>query len=313
MLSGEKILITGPAGKIAFGITRSLARENDVWGIARFRDPAQQKEVEDLGVTTRRIDLYDADFSDLPNDFTYLVHIAVAFEQDYDRSFRSNGEGTGLLLEHCRKAKAALVMSSCSVYRPNIDPFYAYRETDPLGDPLTHIFLPYPVSKISQEVVARYCARSLGLPVVIARMNAAYGLRGGLPAYHMADIAAGKPVVTRWDPCPYTPIFDSDIEDQLPALLDTAGVPANIVNWGGDEVVTVQEWAAYAGELLSTPATVHSQAIAGGASGMVADNAKRLSITGPCKVSWREGFRRTVAHRFPDASANRETAADGER
>jgi hypothetical protein len=46
---------------------------------------------------------------------------------------------------------------------------------------------------------------------------------------------------------------------------------------------------------------------------MVADNAKRLSITGPCKVSWKDGFRRTVAHRFPDASANPESAVDEER
>jgi nucleoside-diphosphate-sugar epimerase len=40
MLSGEKILITGPAGRIAFGLARSLTAENEVWGIARFGDPA---------------------------------------------------------------------------------------------------------------------------------------------------------------------------------------------------------------------------------------------------------------------------------
>ena len=39
MLSGEKILITGPAGQIAFPIAEFLAKENDVWGIARFEDP----------------------------------------------------------------------------------------------------------------------------------------------------------------------------------------------------------------------------------------------------------------------------------
>jgi nucleoside-diphosphate-sugar epimerase len=93
VLSGEKILVTGPAGKIAFGITRVLARDNEVWGIARFGDPAQRREVEALGVRTRSIDLYQADFGDLPRDFTYLLHIAVAFESDYDRALRINGEG----------------------------------------------------------------------------------------------------------------------------------------------------------------------------------------------------------------------------
>jgi nucleoside-diphosphate-sugar epimerase len=100
VLSGEKVLVTGPAGKIAFSVAKSLAAENEVWGIARFSDPTQRQEVEDLGITTRTIDLYDADFSELPTDFTYVVHIAVSFEQDYDRSFRANGEGTGLLLQH---------------------------------------------------------------------------------------------------------------------------------------------------------------------------------------------------------------------
>ena len=38
MLSGEKILVTGPAGRIAFGLAQTLCRDNEVWGIARFSD-----------------------------------------------------------------------------------------------------------------------------------------------------------------------------------------------------------------------------------------------------------------------------------
>ena len=53
---------------------------------------------------------------------------------DYDRSLRVNAEATGLLLEHCRAAKAALVMSTVSVYKPHPDPWHAFREDDPLGD-----------------------------------------------------------------------------------------------------------------------------------------------------------------------------------
>ena len=67
MLSGEKILITGPAGRIAFGLARSLAADNEVWGIARFSDPATREKVEALGVTTRTLDLADGDFGDLPD------------------------------------------------------------------------------------------------------------------------------------------------------------------------------------------------------------------------------------------------------
>jgi hypothetical protein len=65
MPSGEKILISGPAVKIAFGVARSLAPENEVWGIAPFSDPATRTEVDGLGVTTRALDIGEGDFGDL--------------------------------------------------------------------------------------------------------------------------------------------------------------------------------------------------------------------------------------------------------
>jgi nucleoside-diphosphate-sugar epimerase len=300
MLSGEKILITGPAGNIAFPIAKALARDNEVWGIARFSKPAQREEVEALGVTTRQVDLYEADFGDLPRDFTYVLHLAVAFEESYDRAIRTNGEGTGFLFDHCRSAKAALLMSSSSVYRPHPDPFHHYREDGPLGDPLNTGFSSYPVSKISQEAVARYCARALNLPVVIARMNAAYGPRGGLQASHADAIVAGRPVVTRHETCAYTPIFDDDIVDQVEALLDAARAPATIVNWGGDEVVTVQEWTAYMGELLGLPVQVEVKRTPGASTGNVSDPQRRREITGPTKVTWKDGMRRLLEGRYPD-------------
>jgi nucleoside-diphosphate-sugar epimerase len=121
MLRDEKILITGPAGRIAFGLAKMLAAHNEVWGIARFSDPATRDEVEALGVTTRAVDIAEGDFAGLPWDFTYLLQIAADFSNDFERAFRVNAEGTGLLLAHCRKAKAALVMSTVTVYKPHPD------------------------------------------------------------------------------------------------------------------------------------------------------------------------------------------------
>jgi nucleoside-diphosphate-sugar epimerase len=301
MLRDEKILITGPAGRIAFGLARSLVAENDVWGIARFSDPQTHAQVEELGVTTRTIDLASGDFDDLPTDFTYLLHLAADFPvDDYDRALRVNAEGTGFVLEHCRDAKAALVMSTVTTYKPHPDPWHAFREDDPLGDAMAPPSAPYSVSKIAQEGVARYCARSFDLPVTIARMCAAYGDQGGLQGWHLDAIAAGDPVVTRWDPMPYSPIHDDDIAAQLEPLLDAATVPATIVNWGGDQPVSVQQWTAYFGELLGVEARVEVQEIPGASHGAVADHTKRASITGPCRVDWRDGFRRMAEHFYPD-------------
>ena len=134
MLSGEKILITGPAGRIAFGIARSLAADNEVWGIARFSDPDSARQGrgarrDHASRRSRRSRLRRP-----PDDFTYLLHIAADFSDDYEQGLRVNAEGTGFVLQHCRNAKAALVMSTVTVYKPHPDPWHAFREDDPLGD-----------------------------------------------------------------------------------------------------------------------------------------------------------------------------------
>ncbi|MGY8806024.1 MAG: NAD-dependent epimerase/dehydratase family protein, partial [bacterium] len=35
-MKGEKILITGPTGQVAFPVAAALAEDNDVYGLARF-------------------------------------------------------------------------------------------------------------------------------------------------------------------------------------------------------------------------------------------------------------------------------------
>jgi nucleoside-diphosphate-sugar epimerase len=299
LLHDEKILITGPAGRIAFPLARRLAADNEVWGVARFRDPDTRAQVDGAGVTTVAADLAEGDFADLPRDFTYLLHLAADFGEDYDRGLRVNAEATGLVLEHCRTAKAALVMSTITTYKPHPDPWHAFREDDPLGDALAPVSAPYSVTKIAGEAVARYCARSFGLPVIVTRMGSAYGEQGGLPAMHLAAIAAGEPVRTRWDPMAYSPIHDDDIAAQLESLLDAATVPATIVNWCGDVPVSVQEWSAYFGELLGADPVVEVSPIPGASVGSVGDTTKRRSITGPCSVYWHDGFRRLVEQFHP--------------
>jgi nucleoside-diphosphate-sugar epimerase len=301
-LSDEKILVTGPSGNIGLRLAEHLARDNEVWGVARFGDPAAEQRVREVGATTLALDLGSGELDALPTDFTYVIHLAVSQGPglDYDEAIRVNAEGTGLLLQHCRRAKAALVMSTHSVYKPQDDPRHVFAETDPLGDVNATHSPTYSVSKIAQEGVARYCARAFDLPVIVARMNAAYNAETGLPTFHVQDVVAGRPVTTRWDPCPYSPIHQDDINAQVPALLDAAAVPAPIVNWAGDEAVTVQEWSAYVGSLIGAPAEVVVRETPGTLRGSIADVSRRAALTGPCRVGWRDGFRRTLEQRFPD-------------
>ena len=78
VLSGEKILITGPAGQIAFPLARHLAHDNEVWGIARFSDAGDAGEGRGARRHHARASTSPTgDFGDLPDDFTYVLHLAA--------------------------------------------------------------------------------------------------------------------------------------------------------------------------------------------------------------------------------------------
>ena len=105
-IEGKQILVTGPAGQIAFPLAARLAQDNEVWGIARFSDAALRKRCEDAGIKTRVVDLADPDWSQLPERVDHLLHLAAIIEPglDYDRSIRINAEGTGRVMSRFRDA-----------------------------------------------------------------------------------------------------------------------------------------------------------------------------------------------------------------
>ena len=250
------------------------------------------------------VDLGRPDFGEIPEDFDYLLHLAAFLGPgtDYETALGINADGTGMLLAHCRQATAALVMTTGSVYDPNPDPWHLYAETDPLGDGHLPSVPTYSISKIAEEAVARTCARLLNLPIVIARMNVAYGVNGGLAIFHLDSVVTDRPIAVRWDPAPYSPIFQDDINEQVEAILAAASVPATIVNWGGDEVVTVQEWSRYFGELTGRTPQFDLGPAPGTHRGVALDVSRRLALTGPCRTGWRQGMKAVYEARYPDGA-----------
>jgi nucleoside-diphosphate-sugar epimerase len=301
MLSDRKILVTGPAGQIAFPLVEELARDNEVWGIARFGDPGTRERVEKVGVTTAVVDLADPDFSPLPSRFDHVLHFAIfqTSSLDYDHAMRVNAEGTGLLMDRFHEARSCLVVSSTVVYDINEDPTHELAEGDPLGDSRQPYSRPYPMTKIAQEGVARTMARLRRLPTTIARMNVSYGPNGGMPAYQLDQLVAGQPVsLLSGGPTLYNPIEQADINAQVPKLLEVASVPATIVNWAGDDVVQSEDWLRYLGELIGVePEFVYDRV---GICSRPCDNSRRRALIGDCSVGWREGMRRMAETRHPD-------------
>ena len=313
MIRDARILVTGVTGSIGRELATFLATDNEVWGIARFADAnvreaeryqavatppptrslSTKDDLEAAGVTIRAIDLAAGDFGDLPDDFTYVVHVAWmrADLEHLDDALRANVEGAGLLLQHCRRARAALVMSGMGVYSANDDPWWAYCERDPVGRGATAYAPTSPACKLGVESVARFCARAFDLPIVITRLNTLMGNAGTFPGMHIDAVMRDQTMVAPSDPTPHSPIHLDDMKWMLEPLLDAASTTACITNWCGDDVTTVQDWMRRAAEWSGHEAKLVVQPVSGSPAGALADPTRRSSITGPCRVRFDEAFR----------------------
>jgi len=296
-MKDQKILVTGPTGQVAGPLAHHLSKDNDVWATARFTDDSKREGFEAAGITCVKSDLGQGDFSELPEDFDYVFHLACSRSPDFETDLRANGEGVGLLMSHCRRAKGFLACSTTGVYEA--DDHNAFTETSPLGDNHRVMMPTYSISKIGAEVVARYAAREFNLPTIIARLNTPYGSNGGWPYYHLMMIKHGTPIPVHANkPSQYTLLHQDDINRTAPLLIQAAGVPAEIVNWSGQQHVAIEEWSAFLGELIGiepkfdyTENTLET---------VMTDNTKMRELVGPAEVDWKDGLRRMVEERHPD-------------
>ncbi|OBK21384.1 oxidoreductase [Mycobacterium asiaticum] len=294
----SKILITGATGQVATPIAQALAAENEVWGIARFTDAAARAALEGAGVRCETVNLATGDFTALPSDFDYVLNLAVAKSGRWDKDLAANADSVGLLMAHCRGAKAFLHCSSAAVYDPPDDELRTERAA--LGDNHKPIFPTYSISKIAGEAVVRSTARVLGLPTTIARLNVPYGDNGGWMFYHMEMVLGGIPIpVPPGEPARYNPIHEDDIIATIPKLLAAASIPATTVNWAGDQIVSIQEWCTYLGELIGHEPVFSESAQALRGNPVDVTRLHEL-VGGGSTVDWQDGLRRMAVKFHPD-------------
>jgi nucleoside-diphosphate-sugar epimerase len=295
MLTGEKILITGATGKIAFPIARALADRNEVWGAARLRAPADRDRLDAAGITPVPLDMSVGDFSELPDDFTYVFHAAVdPGAGDWPRCVDTNAQKSGDLLYHCRTAKGFVFCSTGSVYgyqgrRP-------LRETDPPGVPLR---ANYSFSKVAAEAVCTWVATQNAIPLTIIRICSTYGPEGGAPADRLDMILARKPIRLHPDkPNNYNPIYEDDYVALGIRAMEVADTPPVVVNWAGSETVSVEDYCAYLGELVGVEPIIEYTFSAH--TPLWPDVSHMHEVLGRTTVSWRDGMRRMTAARHPE-------------
>jgi nucleoside-diphosphate-sugar epimerase len=294
-LNGEKILITGATGKIAFPIARHLARENDVWGAARFSDPAHRERLRSIGVQPVTLDVSHHDFEQLPSDFSYIFHAAVdPGLGDRETAAETNAQATGGLLFHCRQAKGFVFCSTGSIYE------YQGRrpltESDPPGVPLR---ANYSVSKVAGEAVATWVATHFGTPLTIIRICSTYGPEGGAPADRLEQMLQGRPIRLYPDPPNnYNPIYEDDYVELGVRAMEVADLPPVVVNWAGSETVSVEDYCNYMGELIGIEPSFEYDPAAH--TPLWPDVTLMHEILGRTKVHWRDGFRRMIEARHPE-------------
>ena len=303
MLKGARILMTGMTGQVGGSIAAQLAPHNEIHGLARFSRPESKQSIEAMGIEPIACDYTDGDFRGVSGDYDYVLHLAAdVYPDTIDAGVRQNAEGTGLLFNHLRKAKAWIYVSTTGVYWDHPDPWYRYRETDRLGGStrITDRFA-YGTSKFAGEAVARTLSRIHDVPLTIARLNWSYGTHGhgGLPVGLMRRLAAGEPIDIHpdWEMVG-GPIHEDDLSEHIEGFFDAASVGGTITNWAGDDAVSVEQVVPWLAGEMGVPYTFNFTREAT-AYPRATDNNRRVALVGKCRVAWQDGFRRILKQLFP--------------
>jgi UDP-glucuronate 4-epimerase len=292
MLNNCKVLVTGLTGNLGGSLVEGLLGQNEVWGFARFSREGQRAYWEGRGVHTVVGDCAEGSFTDLPDDFDYVVHSgANTSPATFQDGLRDNSLGAALLMAHCRKAKGFLHVSATAVYASHPDPMHCWTEDDPVGSAnIGH----YNGTKLAGEGAVHAMSVHLGLPTIICRLGVQYGPhhKGGLPGIFLRMILNDEEILLPGKQSNTAHIIsDDDIVRFLEPLLNAATVPATIVNLGGDVIVNAVELIELFGKLAGkTPKYRFTDEIDYPSARL--DPTRRQAITGPCQVDWREGVTR---------------------
>lgn len=299
-LSGQKILLTGATGQLAYSIGRNLAGRNRVHAIARFGAPGSRDRLEAAGLECIAFDYVHDDLAELDEDYDYVLHLATTQspgDDDFENAIEVNAVATGRLMARFPDVKAFFFSSTCSVYQPN--GHVPMKETDPLGDAMRGHCPIYSISKVAAEAVVKFVSGQFGIPAVIARMNVGYGPGGGLPVMHLESIKRGEPIYLHSDkPNLFSPVHEDDYCWQLEKMLGVAASPPLVLNWCGSQLVSAEEWCEYMAELLGTKVDfVYSDDFF---PCTPADTTRLHEKIGQTRVDWREGMKRLVTEGAAD-------------
>ena len=287
-LTGRKVLVTGASGLVAFPVAAELAKANEVYALARWSDSEQKRKLEATGAQVISFDLANEDLSSLPKSVDVVINYAVLPPNFGNLAYDVNIGATGRLARRYRDCEAFVHGSTGSLYEYQGE--RPLREDDPYG--LHSAGENYAASKIGAEYLLKHISVDYNLPVVMVRIFSFYGPRGGGVTQRVDQVAKGLPVsVYPGVRNVHTPLYEDDYVEKTIAAAGIARVGCEIINVGGSESVTTQEYCQIAGEIVGKePIFVEN----GRSWPIWADTTKMERLLGPSKVSVREGIRRVL-------------------
>ncbi|PYJ07348.1 MAG: epimerase [Verrucomicrobia bacterium] len=250
-LEGD-LIVLGVAGKMGPSLARMARRasalagiERRVIGVARFSSAAAQAELERDGIETIRCDLLDeAAVRGLPEapNVLYLAGMKFGATGQEPLTWAMN---THLPAIVCRKfARSRIVaFSTGNVYGLVPATGGGSLEADspaPIGE--------YAMSCLGRERMFDYFSRSLGLPVVLIRLNYACDLRYGVLVDLARKVLAGEPVELgmSW----FNTIWQGDASAMTLCCFDHAMSPPLVLNVTGPELLSMRQTCEKFGELF---------------------------------------------------------------
>jgi UDP-glucuronate 4-epimerase len=286
-LSGRRVLVTGASGLVALPVAVELAKTNEVYALARFTDPEQKRVLEAAGARTIAFDMAEHDLSPLPRSVDVVINYGVLPFNNKEH-YNVNAGAVGRLARRYRDCEAFVQGSTGSLYayqgeRP-------LREDDSYG--LHSSAEPYAASKIAMEFLLTHLSEDYRMPTTMVRIFSFYGPRGGGVTQRIDQVAKGLPVsVYPGVRNVHTPLYEDDYVEKTIGAAGIAKYPPEVINVGGSEAVTTQEYCEIAGEILGKkPIFVENSS----AWPIWADTTKMNKLLGPSKVSIREGVRRVI-------------------
>ena len=151
---------------------------------------------------------------------------------------------------------------------------------------------------MANEAVISFLSQSLHIPATIIRVGGASGVDGGPMRDRLDRIVRDKAIRLHPNKPNYTrPIFEPDCARLGVSALEAGRVPPLVVNWCGDDVVTVEEYCTYMGDLIGKEPIFEYTPKAW--CSLVPDTTLRLEVLGRCEITWREGCRMLVEQCYP--------------